>query len=146
MTLTLNNFQFNGKHYLQIQGTAMGTSVAPSYANIFMGTLAQEIHNLTSYILPNIWKSFIDDIQFLWTSTSRNLSLFQTLITTQTPYKYTFNSSQDNIQFLDIQITQNNKQLETKIYSKPTFTHTYFLHHVILSTLLLAFHTVRFSE
>ncbi|KAJ8019318.1 hypothetical protein HOLleu_42161 [Holothuria leucospilota] len=41
--------------------------------------------------------------------------------------KYTFNSSQDNIQFLDIQITQNNTQLETKIYSKPTDSHAYLL-------------------
>ena len=106
----------------------MGTPVAPSYANIFMGTIEQDILNLTSYILPNTWKRFIDDIHFLWISTSRNLSLFQTLINTRHPtIKYTFNSSQDNVQFLDIQITQNNTQLETKIYSKPTDSHAYLL-------------------
>ena len=33
--LTKNNFSFNGKHYLQIGGTAMGTKLAPSYANIW---------------------------------------------------------------------------------------------------------------
>ena len=42
-TLTLvlknNNFTFDGNHYLQINGTAMGTKMAPSYANIFMGNL-----------------------------------------------------------------------------------------------------------
>ena len=32
--LTLNNFTFNGEHYLQTQGTAMGTRMAPSYARI----------------------------------------------------------------------------------------------------------------
>ncbi|KAJ8019991.1 hypothetical protein HOLleu_41807 [Holothuria leucospilota] len=106
----------------------MGTPVAPSYANIFMGTIEQDILNLTSHILPNTWKRFIDDIHFLWTLTSRNLSLFQTLINTRHPtIKYTFNSSQDNVQFLDIQITQNNTQLETKIYSKPTDSHAYLL-------------------
>ena len=31
--LHMNNFQFNGENYLQIGGTAMGTRVAPSYAN-----------------------------------------------------------------------------------------------------------------
>ena len=38
LTLVLHNmnFQFNGEHYLQTDGTAMGTSVAPNYANIFM--------------------------------------------------------------------------------------------------------------
>ena len=34
--LSLNNFQFDGQNYLQVGGTAMGTRVAPSYANIFM--------------------------------------------------------------------------------------------------------------
>ena len=29
-------FEFNGDHYLQIGGTAMGTALAPNYANIFM--------------------------------------------------------------------------------------------------------------
>ena len=30
------NFTFNGDHYLQAGGMAMGTSVAPNYANLFM--------------------------------------------------------------------------------------------------------------
>ena len=34
--LTKNNFQFNGKNYLQVSGTAMGTRVTPTYANLFM--------------------------------------------------------------------------------------------------------------
>ena len=32
LILKCNNFKFNEKHYLQIQGTAMGTKMAPSYA------------------------------------------------------------------------------------------------------------------
>ena len=37
MILTMNNFSFNDNHYLQIHGTAMGTKMAPSYANLFLG-------------------------------------------------------------------------------------------------------------
>ena len=33
--LTKNIFEFNGKHYLQVGGTAMGTRLAPSYMQIF---------------------------------------------------------------------------------------------------------------
>ncbi|KAJ8034069.1 hypothetical protein HOLleu_24491 [Holothuria leucospilota] len=101
----------------------MGTLVAPSYANTSKGKLEQEILNSTSYIFSNTWKRFIDVIQ-LCTSTPNNISLFQALISTRHPaIKYTLNSSQDNIQFLDLQITQNNRQLETKICSKPTNSH-----------------------
>ena len=38
LILTLNNFIFNSKFYLQIKGCAMGTICAPPYANIFMST------------------------------------------------------------------------------------------------------------
>ncbi len=43
LILTLNNFELNGDHYLQIQGTAMGTRVAPSYANLFMAELESNV-------------------------------------------------------------------------------------------------------
>ena len=41
LTLVLknNNFTFHGNHYLQINGTNMGTKMALFYANIFMGDL-----------------------------------------------------------------------------------------------------------
>ena len=34
--LSYKNFQFDSKNYFQVGGTAMGTRIAPSYANIFM--------------------------------------------------------------------------------------------------------------
>ena len=37
MILTMNNFSFYDNHYLQIHGTAMGTKMALSYANLFWG-------------------------------------------------------------------------------------------------------------
>jgi hypothetical protein len=45
LTLVLknNNFTFDGNHYLQINGTAMGTNMAPSYANICMGDLEERL-------------------------------------------------------------------------------------------------------
>ena len=36
VVLASNYFDFNGKHYHQKSGTAMGTKLAPSYANLFM--------------------------------------------------------------------------------------------------------------
>ena len=42
LILTNNTFTFNGQHYRQINGTAMGPKMAPSYANLFMGKFEQE--------------------------------------------------------------------------------------------------------
>jgi hypothetical protein len=46
LTLALmhNNFTFNGEHFLQTNGTVLGTRMAPPYANIFMGKLEKLIH------------------------------------------------------------------------------------------------------
>ena len=66
LVLKCNNFEFNGKHYLQVQGTAMGTKMAPAYANIFMGRLEKQL--LMSVTLkPFSWLRFIDDIDMKWT-------------------------------------------------------------------------------
>ena len=42
LILTLNNFIFNCKNYLQIRGCAMGTACTQSYANIFMARFEQK--------------------------------------------------------------------------------------------------------
>ena len=55
------NFNFNGDHYLQVGGTAMGTAVAPNYVILFMDRF--ENKGLNNWPLkPHIWLRFIDDI------------------------------------------------------------------------------------
>ena len=59
--LTINSFQFNGTNYLQIGGTAMGTRVAPSYANIFMSYFEDKyVYNYHLQLL--VWYRYIDDV------------------------------------------------------------------------------------
>ncbi|XP_060562159.1 uncharacterized protein LOC132721799 [Ruditapes philippinarum] len=43
LILKCNNFVFCDKHFLQVQGTAMGNKMAPSYANVFMGKLEGQL-------------------------------------------------------------------------------------------------------
>ena len=61
VVLTNNHFNFNGKHYHQVSGTAMGTKLAPLYANLFM-TKFEEKYVYTYPLQPKLWKRFIDDI------------------------------------------------------------------------------------
>lgn len=41
-----NKFKFEGKHFLQIRSTAMGTQMTPNYANLFLAGL--EYHFLSN--------------------------------------------------------------------------------------------------
>ena len=61
LVLKLNNFTFNSEHYLQINGTAMGTRVAPTYANLFMDSIERK-YIYTYSKKPIIWFRFIDDV------------------------------------------------------------------------------------
>ena len=76
LILALNNFQFNDKNYLQINGASMGTKCSPTYANIFMS----EFEKL--FIYPKIkhksqlYLRYIDDIFLLWTATEVELKVF----------------------------------------------------------------------
>lgn len=57
LVLEPNSFEFNKKYYRQVNGTAMGTKMAPRYANILMGKL--EIKFLSDCSLqPLIYKRF----------------------------------------------------------------------------------------
>ena len=68
-------FEFNESFYLQKQGTAMGTKMAPSYANLFMGDLELQVLELGK---PHIHmrERFIDDIFLIWTGSQQQLDEF----------------------------------------------------------------------
>ena len=75
LVLKNNNLTFNGKHYLQILGTAIGTRMAPSYANIFMGKVESDLFE-GSPTEPYFWRRFIDDVFFIWTEGEQSLLEF----------------------------------------------------------------------
>ncbi|KAK3726201.1 hypothetical protein QZH41_002878 [Actinostola sp. cb2023] len=66
MILTMNNFTFNNNNYLQIHGTAMGTKMAPSFANLFLGYFEANALNKAPFT-PHSWLRYIDDIFMVWT-------------------------------------------------------------------------------
>ena len=54
LVLTLNSFEFNGQHYKQINGVAMGTKMGPSYTNLFLGFIEEEIRNTYNGPKPEV--------------------------------------------------------------------------------------------
>ena len=127
LTLVLkhNNFTFNGEHVLQINGTAMGTKMAPSYANIFMGKLEKLIIQSAPH-KPLSWFRFIDDVDMKWTESEENLNRFFDHANNVHPtIKFTHETSRNNISFLDTYTTCENGIMSTDIYNKPTDKHQY---------------------
>ena len=75
LILKENSFQFNGKHYLQTHGTAMGTKTAVSFANIFMAHIETTILSRTVF-KATVWKRYIDDIFSLRDNSKRDIEAF----------------------------------------------------------------------
>ena len=76
LILKENSFQFNGKHYLQTHGTAMGTKTAVSFANVFMAHTETTIRSKQNRFKPTVWKRYIDDIFPLWDISKSDIEAF----------------------------------------------------------------------
>ena len=125
--LTKNNFVFQGEHYLQLQGTAMGTRMAPSYANIFMGALEEKVLSDVDK-KPDVWWRYIDDVFVIWTHGEECLIEFVNQINKMhTKIQFTAEWSSRSIAFLDVNVSIDGGRIVTDLFSKPTDTHQ-FLH------------------
>ena len=127
LTLVLknNNFVFNGEHYLQINGTSMGTKMAPSYANIFMGKLEEQLLSSAPY-KPLSWLRFIDDIDIKWNDTEEHFEEFiKHCNSFHHSIKFTYELSSKKISFLDTITTIENGTMTTDLHTKKTDKHQY---------------------
>ena len=125
IVLKNNVFEFNNKYYLQIQGTAMGTKMAPAYANLFMGKLEEKLNELGK---PHImlWKRFIDDIFVIWTRSAVEFTTYMNTINQlHHTIKLTYELSETELAFLDITLYKGdrfdrNQILDIRTHIKPT--------------------------
>ena len=133
LILQENSFQFNGKDYLQIHGTAMGTKMAVSFANIFMAKIETEIINhCTKKLL--VWKRYMDDVFSLWDTGKEEIKTFiEQANSYNSTIKFTAEISDKEITFLDTRIYkgarfEKESNLDTRTHFKPaeTFQYTHF--------------------
>ena len=125
IVLKQNYFQFADRMYHQIQGTAMGTKMAPSYANIFMTQLEEKL--LANYaIKPSLWYRFIDDIFCIWPGPQSELKQFLKYLNEAHPtINFTYESSTKSVDFMDLTIYKGPRHnssliLDIKPFFKPT--------------------------
>ena len=110
---------------MQVQGTAMGTKMAPSYACLFMGVLEQRILEC-SPDKPLLWVRFIDDIFGIWThGMVKWNNFYQHLNTSHKSIKFVGEISDTGLPFLDVMVHLNNGKIKTDLYTKPTNSHNY---------------------
>ena len=149
MILTMNNFSFSDNHYLQIHGTTMGTKMAPSYANLFLGYFeANALENAP--FQPHTWLRYIDDIFMIWTEGPDNLKIFiDYLNNIHSTIKFISSHSFTNVPFLNVSVSLTNDgtvaYLLTSTPNLQTNTNIYSIHLVIPYILKKLFLSVEHS-
>lgn len=112
--LYCNIFEFEGKYYRQIEGTAMGTACAPAYANLYVReSEVQIIWKYRKYI--RFYGRYIDDIFIVLTS-DINIKDFQRDFQQMNKFlEFSFELSQKEAIFLDICFFKGNRFKETRV-------------------------------
>ncbi len=133
LTLILqgNTFEFTAKHFKQVKDVAMGTPVAPTLANFFMGKVEKDALLSWTRTQPIVWLRFIDDILVILEDTPEILEALVSHLNKQvSSIKFTSEYSQNSIDFLDLTIFKGPRYEKTGIldirpYSKAIDAHAY---------------------
>jgi predicted GIY-YIG superfamily endonuclease len=116
-------FLFNGEYYDQVDGVAMGSPLAPTLANLFLGYYEGKWIDEYEGIKPSYYTRYVDDI-FAVFNNSNDASLFLTYLNTKHPnIKFTYEPENNNkLSFLDVCIDKSEQNIITRIYRKDTFS------------------------
>jgi hypothetical protein len=127
LILTNNMFRYGDSLFLQIKGTAMGTPMAPPYANIFVFMIERDIINtFFDKTLIRIYYRYLDDLFLVCKNDAEIQHLFLTTLDNlaQQGITYTRQISHESAVFLDIEIYKGKRfydcnQLDIRLYQKP---------------------------
>jgi len=123
--LNYNCFSFANLFFLQVHGIAMGTKLAPNYANLFM-TDFENKHVFTWPKQPLYYRRYIDDIFLLWDYSSTDLDHFINHLNSVHPtIKFTSSISTTTSTYLDLDIYIQDNKIQTKTHFKTTNTFSY---------------------
>ncbi len=115
ITVLNNNIvTYNNKYYRQVKGIAMGTNLAPPFANLVLHTLESPILSNTNSNKPILYRRYIDDGLIL--TYNSNVQQELTRLYDQLQLTLTWNVSNQHIEFLDLVIHKHKRYaLESKL-------------------------------
>ena len=120
----LNHFMFDNQYYDQKDGVAMGSSLGPILADIFMSDLENKVFDTFDGNLPLLYKRYVDDI-FLVFNDRDDCELFYEYINRQHPnIKFTLDIEENEcLPFLDVLVSRSaDGVVSTSLYRKDTFS------------------------
>ncbi|CAJ0920678.1 unnamed protein product [Ranitomeya imitator] len=133
LVLRENYFLFGDDFFVQTCGTAMGSNVAPAYANLYMDRFEKE-YVYTDPIFQlhaRTWYRYIDDIFCIWQGDLTSLLKFHANINAVRPeLSFTLVYHDKEVTFLDTRVLKDiNGHLTTDIYMKPTDCNSLLLYN-----------------
>ena len=118
-------FEDNTSFYKQLRGTAIGTTIAPPYAIIFMGDLEEKLLRDCDKKPLTLWR-YIDDIFMSWQHDKEELEKFLEFLNCyHSTITFTANYSREETNFLHVLVRKINNHFVADLYIKPTHTHQY---------------------
>ena len=125
--LTCSNSKFNHQYFLQTDGTAQGSHMSCSYADIAMAkydSLANKFH-----LKPSVWKRFRDDVFVLREHGTASLSSFLDYLNTMDKtgkIKFTMEiAGGTGLEFLDLKLKTNEGKIRVDVFAKSTNSFRY---------------------
>jgi hypothetical protein len=122
-----NHFMFEGRMFDQLDGVAMGSSLGPILANIFMSQFETQALSQYGGNLPSTYRRYVDDTFLVFETKADVDSFFHYMNNKHANIKFTMEQEENHkLPFLDILITRHSDgTITTSVYHKPTFTGLY---------------------
>ena len=116
------HFSFNEQFYEQVDGVGMGSPLAPTLANLFLGYHEGKWIDEYGGNKPLYYKRYVDDVIAVFNDENEAKAFLEYLNTKHDNIKYTMEIEKDKkLAFLDV-LLEHSGDLVTSIYRKITFT------------------------
>ena len=119
-------FEFDGKYYKEINGIPMGSPLAPIAAEIYMKDFENNLLMKNPQIKIMYYYRYVNDLFLIILKSVYENQLLNVINNLDTNLKFTLElESNDSLNFSDVRIFKNNKNLLTKWFRKAPSTLTF---------------------